>query len=380
MYHMQIVERQFIDGCKKKDAKAQEWMYNQYAPVLMGICLRYFSDKAQAEDALHEGMLIVFTKIRQYQYKGSFEGWLKRIIVNKCLDTIKKQPKNEELKDFSCEQNEQCDLNTKKEKVIHADFSEEEILETIQNLPVGFRTVFNLYIFEDYKHREIAKKLNISVGTSKSQLNRAREKIQENLYRQYQQKESKKEKKIVTASLLFMTTDDLKYVDNLVKDKLKAFKGNPGNGSSMLKAAQNIRFESSLIQYLNGIFSYSISKILLLVTVVASVTLITLDKNDDSEIKEPRHIFENNKLNNKIEQELLFVMPDSIKNNDGEAFEIDTLIENKKLVNIEQTIIRKEPTKKMVVDTVKVEKRKVIRKQRIFVDTIKRRDTLKMYR
>lgn len=185
-----LTERRLIKGCKKYNKAAQKELYEQYAPIFKGICLRFTGNLHEAEDVLHECFIKIFTKIGQYKGSGSFEGWMKRLVVNTSISWVKAN-KNlaqsyeiEEYKEQSDEANSEFDPENSNIKTIvsNADFTEEDIMGTINKLPDGFRMVFNLYVFENYKHKEIAEILGIDENTSKSQLSRARKLIQKNLY------------------------------------------------------------------------------------------------------------------------------------------------------------------------------------------------------
>lgn len=160
-----------ILACKKQDSKAQKELYDTYAPVLFSICKRYLSRVDEAEDALMEGFYKIMTKLDQFTFSGSFEGWMKRIIVNECLMKIRKKTNLHMVID-----------NTTQEigdpVYIEDRLAYEEILSLFQYLPNGYRTVFNLYAVEGYKHREIAEMLDISINTSKSQYLLAKKKLQ----------------------------------------------------------------------------------------------------------------------------------------------------------------------------------------------------------
>lgn len=169
--------RQIVKKCKAYDKKAQKELYNVYSPVLYGICLRYGKSKDEAEDILQEGFIKILTKINDYKEIGSFEGWMKKIIVNTAISHYHKNKKY----------NESYDIDNINESETGSyvwgdeDFTREELMSVIDNLPEGYRIIFNLYAIEGYKHKEIAEKLNISHNTSKSQYLRAKEKIREKL-------------------------------------------------------------------------------------------------------------------------------------------------------------------------------------------------------
>ena len=164
---------QIISQCKKKDRKAQNTLFNSYAPVLKSICLRYMRNEADAEDALIKGFFKVFKKLDSYSGSGSFEGWMKRIVINECLMLIRK---NHNLNMVVSIDDAPSIGNLKVDFVDNLTY--EEVIGLLDELPVGYRTIFNLYIIEGYKHREIAEHLGISINTSKSQLILARKKLQ----------------------------------------------------------------------------------------------------------------------------------------------------------------------------------------------------------
>lgn len=158
---------QLIIECKKKRPKAQEDLYKRYSSTLFSVCLKYASSYADAEDILQDSFLVIFNKIEQYRGKGSFEGWLKRICINTALQRYRKPGVfnliNEgNIPEVTVEVNEES---------VSLDF----LLGIIQELPDRYRLVFNLYVLDGYSHREISELLEISDGTSKSNLARARQ-------------------------------------------------------------------------------------------------------------------------------------------------------------------------------------------------------------
>jgi len=159
---------QCIKQCVKNDRGAQLELYQLFSPVLYGLCLKYMRNEDDAKDVFQEAFVIVFQKIGQYKFEGSFEGWIKRIFINKLLETLKKKKKDVLFLDA-------FDTNiTAEEEIELAPIEQEKLLEYIQELPDQYRMVFNLFVFEKMKHREIAKLLDINEGTSKSNLNRAK--------------------------------------------------------------------------------------------------------------------------------------------------------------------------------------------------------------
>ena len=150
---------------------AQSEIYELYADVLFGICLKYSRNYQDAEDTLQDSFLIIFDKITQYNKKGSFEGWLKRIAINTALQKYRKKTPLELVKEV-----------VEIEDLVEIDFEDKNLdmdflLNLVQQLPDQYRLVFNLYVLDSYSHKEISKMLTISEGTSKSNLSRARKKL-----------------------------------------------------------------------------------------------------------------------------------------------------------------------------------------------------------
>lgn len=157
---------QLIIDCKKNDRKAQEQLYRLYASKLFSVCLKYSRSHSEAQDNLQDGFLLIFNKIEQFSFKGSFEGWLKRVMINHVLQQYRTQTLlrlvNEDVTKY-----EEIEID---DENISLDY----LLKIIQELPDRYRLVFNLYVMDDYSHAEIAEMLSINIGTSKSNLSRAR--------------------------------------------------------------------------------------------------------------------------------------------------------------------------------------------------------------
>lgn len=156
-----------IKNCIKQDAQAQSQLYKQYASKLFSLCLKYSKNYAEAEDNLHDAFITVFSKIDQYNNKGSFEGWLKRIAINTSLQRYRENVGVYDIVDEGNIEDVSVDINDK-------DLSIDFLLGLIQELPDRYRLVFNLYVLDGYTHVEISELINISIGTSKSNLARAR--------------------------------------------------------------------------------------------------------------------------------------------------------------------------------------------------------------
>ena len=167
-----ITEELLIEKCVKNDEKAQASIYEKYASTMMAICMRYIREQSEAEDIMIQGFMKAFKKIDQFKFEGSFEGWLRRIMVNESLTYLRKH-KNMYLEvDI-----EKADMEPDFSTLSH-QLEADDLLKMVQELPMGYRTVFNLYAIEGFSHKEIGEQLGITTSTSKSQLNRARNMLQ----------------------------------------------------------------------------------------------------------------------------------------------------------------------------------------------------------
>ncbi|MEA3443550.1 MAG: sigma-70 family RNA polymerase sigma factor [Bacteroidota bacterium] len=166
-----------IDNCIRGDRKSQQTLYKEFYGKMLVVCMRYASDKNEAKDILHDGFIKVFNKLKSFKNEGSLEGWIRRIMVNNSIDHVRRKREIlfAEGDDFTIE---------KAIKESETDDSElflkekaEIILSLIQKLSPAYRTVFNMYVIENYKHKEIAEHLNINIGTSKSNYAKAKMKL-----------------------------------------------------------------------------------------------------------------------------------------------------------------------------------------------------------
>lgn len=175
--------KQLINDCKKDNRKAQEQLYRLYSPKLFAVCLKYSRNYAEAQDNLQDGFILIFKKIEQFSFKGSFDGWLKRVMINHVLQQYRNQT-------FLSLVNE--DVADDHEVEIEDDsITMDYLLKIIQELPDRYRLVFNLYVIDGFSHAEIGEMLTITVGTSKSNLARARMILKEKI-EQYKNEETKK--------------------------------------------------------------------------------------------------------------------------------------------------------------------------------------------
>lgn len=156
-----------IKECAAGKASAQARLYGLFAPKMFGVCMRYSKDQTEAEDNLQEGFIKVFQKIGSFRHQGSFEGWMRRIMVNVSLEKFRKKHTMYPVEDME-------KFDRAEEEFNEVELSTKDLMKLIQELPPRYRMVFNLYVFESMSHKEIAKELSISEGTSKSNLARAR--------------------------------------------------------------------------------------------------------------------------------------------------------------------------------------------------------------
>ena len=161
-----MILEQLIYECTKNNTKAQEQLYHLLAPKLFAVCLKYSRSYEEAQDNLQEGFLLIYEKINQFHFKGSFEGWAKRVMINNILQKYRTQGVFEIVTE---NYPDVVDVEVEEETI-----SMEFLTKIIQELPDKYRLVFNLYVLDNYSHKEIAEMLEISVGTSKSNLARAK--------------------------------------------------------------------------------------------------------------------------------------------------------------------------------------------------------------
>lgn len=166
-------ESQWIEQAIENNRQAQHQLYSKFSPRMLSICRQYIKDIHHAEDVMITGFMKVFTHLNKFEHKGSFEGWIKRIMIHECIDFLRVKKNN-----FNHLEIEEIVITENEETYENEDFSIDDIQSLIDNLPDGYRMVFNLYVIEGYKHQEIATLLQISEGTSKSQLAHARKMLQ----------------------------------------------------------------------------------------------------------------------------------------------------------------------------------------------------------
>jgi RNA polymerase sigma factor (sigma-70 family) len=170
---MSEVDHKIIEGVRKGKRHAQNILYKHYAPSMLGICMRYANSRDDAEDIAQEGFIKIFTNISGFRGDGSFEGWMKRIMINTAVTHYKKNLRHQYHTDID-EIEETFSQEEEDSQIEEVSIPREKLMAMIQDLPAGYKMVFNLFVFEQYSHQEIADTLGVSVNTSKSQLSKAR--------------------------------------------------------------------------------------------------------------------------------------------------------------------------------------------------------------
>ena len=177
-----MTETEIISGCLKGDKASQKALYERYYGKMMGVCLRYSKNREEARDILHEGFMKVYNNLKSYNKTGSFEGWIRRIMVNTAIDQLRKN--KQEYLIVTTVYAEQAGAGIGEDPAdedILANIEKEDILRAVQSLSPAYRAVFNLYVIEEFSHKEISEKLEISEGTSKSNLSKAKFNLKKNL-------------------------------------------------------------------------------------------------------------------------------------------------------------------------------------------------------
>ena len=184
-----MTEEAILQGCLKNEASAQRELYNRYSPKMLAVCYRFAHNREDAEDMLQEGFIKVFSQIHTFLNKGAFEGWIRRIIVHTCINNLKKNKKFNESVDLI-----HATAMQVREESVPSIVQAKQVVECIRILPIGYRTVLNLYAIEGYSHREIGNMLDIEESTSRSQYTRAKQMLEDILIKKkiLQQQPAKK--------------------------------------------------------------------------------------------------------------------------------------------------------------------------------------------
>lgn len=370
-----------IEKCKLGNSSAREWLYRTYSPALLGICRRYINNRMQSEDILHESFITIYEKIPELRQENSLEGWMKRIIINNSLKYLKNREFFSDVEEIS--ESEMDDLVPEpdpqlQDQLMLLDVSQEDMLSIIDSLPAGFRTVFNLYVFENYNHNEIANELGITSSTSRSQLLRARKMIQKKLIELVKQQKKKEEVKICLVPLLLMK-DNLSYIDQIAFSKLNSYKIapisspvylNPAKGTSVKAVVQGTKIKMAWFAGKNVIWAST-----LFVGLTGTTMAICLLHNRTKEGKTHQDLTVPNETKSPE------VSPDTTLYSTPEQYS-DTVKERVGTISEkpqDSAVLRELVVKKEVVHK-KVLMKKVItvKKDKVVTDTIRKIDTLQL--
>ncbi|MEJ7739416.1 MAG: sigma-70 family RNA polymerase sigma factor [Chitinophagaceae bacterium] len=173
-----MTEEAILQGCIENNAAAQKELYNRYSPKMMAVCYRFGHNREDAEDMLQEGFIKVYSQIHTFRNQGAFEGWVRRIIVHTCINNLKKNKKFNESVDIA-----NATTLMVREETVPSIVQAKQVVECIRLLPMGYRTVLNLYAIEGYSHKEISQILEIEESTSRSQYTRAKQMLEDILIR-----------------------------------------------------------------------------------------------------------------------------------------------------------------------------------------------------
>ena len=173
-----MTEEAILKGCLQNEAASQRELYNRYSPKMLSVCYRFAQNREDAEDMLQEGFIKVFSQIHTFENRGAFEGWIRRIVVHTCINILKKNNRFNEMVDIIHATAVQV-----REESIPSIIQAKQVVECIRMLPIGYRTVLNLYAIEGYSHREIGEMLDIEESTSRSQYTRAKAMLEDILIR-----------------------------------------------------------------------------------------------------------------------------------------------------------------------------------------------------
>jgi RNA polymerase sigma factor (sigma-70 family) len=189
-----MTEEAILQGCLKNHAAAQRELYQRFSPKMLAVCFRFAHNREDAEDMLQDGFIKVFLQMHTFQSKGAFEGWIRRIMVHTCINHLKKNKRFNESVDII-----QANSAQIREENIPSIVQAKQIVDCIRLLPIGYRTVLNLYAIEGYSHKEISGMLDIEESTSRSQYTRARQMLEDILVRRNLIPESREKSDRLTA-------------------------------------------------------------------------------------------------------------------------------------------------------------------------------------
>ena len=327
----------------------------------MGICRRYIKDIATAEDIVQDVFIVAIQKEGELKNKDALNGWLRKIVVNRALNYLKNEQKINFTSatnfEFVDETNEMNIIELDKKSVLLAnDFSHKELLEAIDSLSENHKSVFNLYIIDGFSHLEISKLLNISVGTSKSSLSRARKNIQEFLFEKLSLHPKEKRKKRIIAFLLFLGFGNQLFA-NYYKKAFSGFEISPKNDFNPHKKCDNL----DLILLNTSIYRTKILKFIILFTSLVSLILFFFYNNATPKIIQET---KKNTIINTIDKKDTIRLSNEVKTSEKKKVKIEA---NKPLLN-KNTLEKKDSTANAETPKIVVIKKQIVKKDTVYVE------------
>lgn len=348
---------------KTKKMQETNWheIYVTLSPKLLGVCRRYINDIATAEDIVQDAFIVAIQKEGELKNKEALNGWLCRIVINRAINYLK----NEQKINFTSTTNFECvdetnEMNIieldKKSALLSSDFGHKELLEAIDSLSENHKSVFNLYIIDGFSHLEISKLLNVSIGTSKSSLSRARKNIQEFLFEKLSLHPKEKRKKRIIAFLLFLGFGNQLFA-NYYKKAFSGFEISPKNDFNPHKECNNL----DLILLNTPIYRTKILKFIILFTGLVSLILFFFYNNATPKIiKETKK----NTIINTIDKKDTIRLSNEVKTSEKKKVKIEA---NKPLLN-KNTLEKKDSTANAETPKIVVIKKQIVKKDTVYVE------------
>lgn len=336
-------------------------IYCTLSPKLLGVCRRYIKDVATAEDIVQDAFIVAIQKERELKNKDALNGWLHKIVVNRAINYLK----NEQKINFTSTTNfefvdETTEMNTitldHKSAFLNSNFSHDDLLEAIDSLSENHKSVFNLYIIDGFSHFEISKLLNVSVGTSKSSLSRARKNIQEFLFEKLSLQLKEKKKKRIIALLFFLGFGNQLFA-NYYKKAFSNFEISPKKAFNPHKKCDNLE----LILLNTSIFRSKILKFIILFTGLVILIVLFFYKNSTPKIMQET---KKDKIINTITAKDTIRLSNEVKTSVKKKLKFET---NKTLLNI-NTVEKKDSTTNAETPKVVIIKKQIIKKDTVYVE------------